>query len=271
MNRLYAYIVRWDDGFAPNPFQGVCTLACCKYVTRRVAQVGDYIVGLGSKNRGNRLVYAMQISETMTFDEYWRDPRFRAKRPDVDAGGEKALGDNIYHWDGQEYRQEPSRHSNKDGTEDLKNKRHDTKCNDYWVLISDDFTYWGGESPLIDDNLQFLPKALEHAPRGHKVGPPGPGRRNCSFTQEQVDAFIEWFKRQERGRLGMPTNGCPNRSGRASASARPARRAATRNAETGAAPSPVIPRGPVIPAKRSGRAWARGERRGYLKSRAARP
>ena len=20
MNRLYAYIVRWDDGFAPNPF-----------------------------------------------------------------------------------------------------------------------------------------------------------------------------------------------------------------------------------------------------------
>ena len=68
MNRLYAYIVRWDDGFAPNPFHGVLTLACCKRVIRRVAQVGDYIVGLSSKP-DNHIVYAMRVSETMTFDE----------------------------------------------------------------------------------------------------------------------------------------------------------------------------------------------------------
>jgi hypothetical protein len=28
--RLYTYIIRFDTGFAPNPFYGFCALACCK-------------------------------------------------------------------------------------------------------------------------------------------------------------------------------------------------------------------------------------------------
>ena len=215
MPTLFAYIVDHDNGFAPNPFHGFCTLACCMPVTRRVAKKGDYVVGLTGVGDVPRVIYAMKVTDKKTFDEYWRGQRFHVKRPDMEAGGKKALGDNIYRWDAkrQEYRQAHSLHSNRDGTENLKNKRRDTKGNDYWVLISNKFTYWGGESPRVDDNLQFLPKALEHAPRGHKVGPPGPGRRNCSFTQEQVDAFIEWFKRQKRGRLGMPTNPMPEPAG----------------------------------------------------------
>ena len=199
---LYAYIVRWDDGFAPNPFQGVCTLACCKYVTRRVAQVGDYIVGLNSKSLGNRLVYAMQISETMTFDEYWRDRRFRAKRPDMSAGGEKALGDNIYRWDAkrQEYRQAHSLHSNRDGTENLKNKRHDTKGNDYWVLISNKFTYWGDQSP---DDPPFLINIVKHGP-GHK----------SKANDPYIPDFKKWFAKQKPGCLGSPTNGMPEPAGK---------------------------------------------------------
>lgn len=27
---LFSYIVRWDHGFAPNPFHGICSLATCK-------------------------------------------------------------------------------------------------------------------------------------------------------------------------------------------------------------------------------------------------
>ena len=195
MPRLFAYIVDHDNGFAPNPFHGFCTLACCMPVTRRVAKKGDYVVGLTGVGDVPRVIYAMKVTDKKTFDEYWRGPRFLVKRPDVDAGGEKALGDNIYHWDGQEYRQEPSRHSNKDGTEDLKNKRHDTKGNDYWVLISDNFTYWGRETQSVGD-LRFLPKAFERAPRGHRrIDDP-----------EKVDAFRKWFDRQKKGRLGDPTD-----------------------------------------------------------------
>ena len=30
MARIYSYVVRYDSGFAPNPFYGYCTLATCK-------------------------------------------------------------------------------------------------------------------------------------------------------------------------------------------------------------------------------------------------
>jgi len=35
--KVYSYIVAYDSGFAPNPFHGICTLACCKPTIRRTA------------------------------------------------------------------------------------------------------------------------------------------------------------------------------------------------------------------------------------------
>lgn len=198
--KLYSYIVARDSGFAPNPFHGFCTLACCKPAIRKVAKKGDYVIGLAGVRDCYRVIYAMEVTEEpMTFEEYWRAPRFRAKRPDVGAGGEKALGDNIYHWDAerQEYRQEPSCHSNPDGTENLKKKSHDTK--DDAVLISNKFIYWGGQSP---DYPAFHGDIIKR----------GPAHR-CNFPQETVDAFIEWFDAQEKGCLGAPTNGLPSPAG----------------------------------------------------------
>ena len=74
---LYSYTVAIDSGFAPNPFYGFCTLACCKPGIRRTAQEGDYVVGIGPKGPGNHLVYAMRVTETVEFDDYWQDKRFR--------------------------------------------------------------------------------------------------------------------------------------------------------------------------------------------------
>ena len=45
---LYSYIVTTDSGFAPNPFHGYLTLACCKPMIRRTVQVGDVVVGLSA-------------------------------------------------------------------------------------------------------------------------------------------------------------------------------------------------------------------------------
>ena len=196
---LYSYIVRYDDGFAPNPFHGVCTLACCKRVMRRVAQRGDYVVGLGSRSLDNRLVYAMRISVTITFDEYWRGRRFRAKRPNMVAGGETTLGDNIYRWDAVEgdWHQEWSHHSNDDGTQDWWFTRDDTGTDK--VLVGEDFIYWGGDGPPLPDNLTDLIVG-----RGH--------RRN--FRPEVVEAFVKWFNsRRSRGFVGMPTNNLPAPAG----------------------------------------------------------
>lgn len=93
--RLFSYILRHNDGFAPNPFHGWCTLACCKPVVRRVAKRGDWVVGLTSGSAG--VVYVMQVDEKLTFAEYWADPRFACKKPSWTCDDpEHRCGDNIY-------------------------------------------------------------------------------------------------------------------------------------------------------------------------------
>ena len=52
MPRLYSYVVDHDHVFAPCPFDGFCTLAKCKYGTKKrniveMAEVGDWIGGTG--------------------------------------------------------------------------------------------------------------------------------------------------------------------------------------------------------------------------------
>src|SRR5690349_17838620 len=69
---LYSYCIPVDDGAAPNPFWGICTLAICKPVIRRVAKKGDWVVGTGSKELGleNQVVYAMQITDVESMQQY---------------------------------------------------------------------------------------------------------------------------------------------------------------------------------------------------------
>ncbi|MEH2312219.1 MAG: hypothetical protein V7K35_12635 [Nostoc sp.] len=72
---FFSYCLRYDDGSAPNPFWEVCTLAICKPVIRRVASIGDWVVGLGSTqspigNIADYVVYAMQVTNKMTLQEY---------------------------------------------------------------------------------------------------------------------------------------------------------------------------------------------------------
>lgn len=76
--KIYSYVVRYDSGFAPNPFEKFCSLATCKPRIRKNIQVGDWVIGTGSiENVGNKkLIYAMQVEEKMTFDKYWEDKRF---------------------------------------------------------------------------------------------------------------------------------------------------------------------------------------------------
>lgn len=76
---LFSYVLAADSGFAPTPFWGCCTLACCKPAIRRVGDVGDLIVGLTPKAKGNRVVYIMRVADKLTFAEYWDHPGFHAR------------------------------------------------------------------------------------------------------------------------------------------------------------------------------------------------
>ena len=118
---LFSYIVDHDTGYAPNPSNGVCTLAYCKHPMRPHVQKDDYVIGLGKKELGNRVVYAMRVTETLEHDLYLLDQRFHDRREDANKPN---------------------------------SKKEIAKSNQ--VLISDDFVYWGGKGRRLPERLRGL-------------------------------------------------------------------------------------------------------------------
>lgn len=151
MASVYLYAISHDLGFAPNPFGGVCTLACCKPNIRERAKHGDWIVGLtGTKLApAMRCVFAMIVTGDMTFDAYWDHPEFRFRRPKRNGSDKKLVGDNIYHRKtAQEpWAQEDSVHSLSDGSQCPLNTAHDTRVNR--ILLSTRFIYFGLAAPSL--------------------------------------------------------------------------------------------------------------------------
>jgi hypothetical protein len=151
MSSVYLYAVSYDLGFAPNPFGGLCSLACCKPAIRAGAQHADWIVGLtGTKlPPALRCVFAMQVTRSMTFEDYWADAEFETRKSRRNGSAKKQVGDNIYHRDTPRdpWVQEDSVHSLEDGSQCPLNTAHDTRINR--VLLSDRFVYFGAAAPPV--------------------------------------------------------------------------------------------------------------------------
>ena len=198
--RLYSYVVARDYGFAPNPFFGCCTLCTCKPRIRKAAQLGDWIVGTGSKRYGleGRVVFAMKVDEILSFDEYWGEPRFRGKRPNLRGSLKQAYGDNIYHRNPKTKRwiQEDSHHSRPGGRTNRNNVERDT--DPPIALVSFQYGYWGAEGPKIPKRFRGKPDVC--AARGHK----------CVFPASFVNSFVKWL--HARGLSGF--SGAPAEFGR---------------------------------------------------------
>lgn len=199
---LYSYVVARDYGFAPNPFHGTCTLGTCKPVLRRRASIGDWVVGTGSATNGltGHLVYAMRVTEIMTFDDYFVDARFQAKKPNLAGSLKQAFGDNIYSRDAlREWQQLDSHHSLQNGNPNHDNINNDTNPNR--VLLSSHFAYFGANAPVIPLRARISGTDDICALRHYKV----------NFSVEHVQRFLDWFKElQDLGYNGPPTEWCKN-------------------------------------------------------------
>jgi len=187
-----------DYGFAPNPFFGVCTLATCKPVIRRTAAVGDWIVGTGSRsyNREGYLVFAFKVTEILHYNEYWNDPRFQDKKPNLGGSLKQAFGDNIYRSNaaGTRWFQLNSHHSLHNGKPNPLNVTHDTRTPR--VLIGAEYTFWGGAGPKIPRKFRnFHGEDICVLGQGHK----------CHFAPELVTAFLDWIHSSGESRyVGQP-------------------------------------------------------------------
>jgi hypothetical protein len=172
--------VKSDSGAAPNPFWGICTLVICKPKIRKTAKIGDWIVGLGSKNSpikdiSDCVVYAMQITEKMSLEDYdsYCKEFLQNKIPNKRSRDYSLrVGDCIY-----DYSSEPfpklrwSVHREENRNTDLGGK---------FALLSKNFYYFG-DKPIK------LPKDLHpiiHRTQGHKS--------NSNFPY--VKKFITWIE-----------------------------------------------------------------------------
>ena len=202
--RLYSYVVARDYGFAPNPFHGVCTLATCKQKIREIASIGDWIAGTGSKVNcsENRLVFIMSITDSMTFCEYYESDEFQAKKPNMRGSLKQAFGDNIYHKDESGiWIQDNSHHSWEDGTTNCNNLIKDTEVDR--VLIGKEFTYWGGNGPVIPSDFFSYQCAKGSFSKPYDILA-GRGYR-CNFPKGMISCFLQWLDSLgQTGYIGEP-------------------------------------------------------------------
>lgn len=196
---IFSYVVRYDSGFAPNPFHGYCTLATCKPSIRKTAQVGDWIVGTGSASkeirRGGFIVHAMRVTEILSTSDYWQDKRFNKKKPQLNGSWMHASGDNIYYPTGaNKWGQLSSYHSSTDGSAKEGHIKRDTGVQR--ILVSNRFVYFGAEGPQLPacfqagGNFQVV-----------KVGIGNARERSTTVITE----FGKWFNTlPQHGFVGKP-------------------------------------------------------------------
>ena len=168
MSNLYSYVLRYDDGAAPNPYWDICTLAICKPAIRRNAKVGDWVIGTGSKHSrcndnvtrdfSNHIVYAMKITDVKTLEEYneFCLVNFPEKIPNWKSNTWPIkMGDCIYNYVDKEPVLRESVHK-------IGNQVRDISGNN--VLMSDYFYYFGEDARKLPDNLLDIIKRNQ----GHK-------------------------------------------------------------------------------------------------------
>lgn len=193
---LYSYVLRFDTGDAPNPYGGVCTLTVCKPAIRRTAQVGDWIIGTGSRHSpvgdvAGYLVYAMRVSHKLPlaeYDEYCR----KALGIKIPAHAsyahlrENLAGDSLYDFTKLTSSGAPQ-HRGGPVHAELHLQERDWRGE--YALLSDWFYYFGCEPRELPENLQRIVKRNQ----GHY-------RRTDA---SEVAAFEKWLDQEgfERNKI----------------------------------------------------------------------
>jgi hypothetical protein len=157
--RLFSYKMTNDSGFAPNPFFGVLTMATCKPGMRKSKRRGDWIAGFTSKQLcgdevgEERLVFLMQVTDKIPISNYFFHPKFQNKIPDLSHSKfVYQAGDNIYKPVARGFIQLENRnHTSKHQERDLSGE---------FVLVSDQFYYFGGRPLAFGNGPEQIPRDL---------------------------------------------------------------------------------------------------------------
>jgi hypothetical protein len=192
MRRLFSYRITHDNGAAPNPFWGVCTLVICKPAIRREAEVGGWVVGIGSAQApqgdiSDSVVYAMKVTSKMTMQEYdeFTKTELPGKVPDWKNGDvARRLGDSIYDFSVSPPKPRMGVHGEAEWKKDQSGMS---------ALLSEHFYYFGREPVKLPKHLFPIASCL----RAHR------SNSNDAF----IEPFVSWLegKKLRRNKLyGKP-------------------------------------------------------------------
>ncbi len=152
-NKLFAYIVPHDTGFAPCVCNNICTFATCKpNIRKRFKGENDkdnvWIIGFSSLNQPfkgcRRIIYIMKVSKVITYKDYFTN--FNKERKDCIYCA--AVQDNkTYQYKNFIQKDQYSTHGWKcDGGKAMRNDIDGLN-----VLYSNHFVYFGGSTEYILD------------------------------------------------------------------------------------------------------------------------
>lgn len=162
---------------------GLLSLAICKPMIRRKAQMDDWIIGLGGKKLGDGIIYVARVTRTADY-EYYRQRHF-ASRPDC-----------IYHFRHEAlirkntaaYHADPGNMPKDIGAgPDYRNAR---------VLLSSDFRYFGEKRESAPPDLQAFADSIG---RGHRVNHDPAGRKALISLIATL-----WRKHAGKKQIGEP-------------------------------------------------------------------
>lgn len=178
MMDVFSYVVEHDNGHAPNPYFGICTLCRCKFREKpegkramkgrrnivELAAPGDWILGTGGNGKRSaghgKLVYAMKVDEKLDRWGYFTDGRFEEKKRAKNGTYDKTRGDNLYPID-------------------------EFQKHEQFALVSWHFYYFGR-------NAIKIPRRFSHFEKK------GPAFRK--IPPEEFGPFHEWLKTRSEAR-----------------------------------------------------------------------
>jgi Nucleotide modification associated domain 2 len=174
---LFTYCIPYDDGAAPNPYWGACTLNICKPKIRLAARVGDWVVGTEAKSRGleGKVVYAMKVTKKMTMQEYdsYTKASLLNKVPDWGhQARNRRLGDSIYDFS------TPGTPTMRPGVHGVGNRVNDLSGDH--TLLSTHFYYFGENAVELPEDL----KGIIRQGRAHR------STKNNDYRER----FLEWLE-----------------------------------------------------------------------------
>ncbi len=190
---LFTYSIKYDTGYAPNPFYGVCTLNTCKPQIRREANEGDWVVAL----KRDQVICIMKITKKMTMDEYWHHCSKRLPNKIPPQSGRhrdpfRLVGDCQYDFSSDDVKQLKGIHDLTHMQTDLSGKN---------ALLSKHFVYFGDNGARLPKELLSIAKYAN----GHWIGEARKSHANNPYRAE-FERWAQTLPCSECAVLGQPTD-----------------------------------------------------------------